>query len=181
MSSLPQPYPHLHLDADYESLAPSKQTQTLTSSSSRPQYDLDDNPALEKDTFESSLDATFLRFSDRLAQNPEQVLRYDFAGTPLLYSGVDAVAQRFGIVPGKPKAHMQGIPPCEACGAKRVFELQLVPGLISALEENNMDLEEGMEWGTMVLGVCADDCGEVGEVSYHEEWVGVQWEERMAR
>lgn len=45
---------------------------------------------------------------------------------------------------------------------------------------------EGMEWGTVVLGVCAGDCqvggikvGEGGGVGYVEEWVGVQWEERV--
>jgi pre-rRNA-processing protein TSR4 len=85
-------------------------------------------------------------------------------------------------VPGKTKAQTtpsQGMPRCESCGAKRVFELQLVPGLISALEEDSVDLEEGMEWGTIILGVCAEDCGEVGKVVYREEWVGVQWEERV--
>ena len=75
------------------------------------------------------------------------------------------------------------MPRCESCGAKRVFELQLVPGLISALEleEGSVDLEEGMEWGTVILGVCSDDCGEVEKVVYREEWVGVQWEERVIR
>ncbi len=40
-----------------------------------------------------------------------------------------------------------------------------------------------MEWGTVVLGVCALDCQQqgvgvgAGEVGYVEEWVGVQWEE----
>lgn len=140
--------------------------------------------AAEKDTFESSLDAAFLRFSDRLAQNPSQVLRYEFNGTPLLYSGSDAVAARFGVVPGKTKAQVtpsQGMPRCEYCGAKRVFELQLVPGLISALEDAHVDLEEGMEWGTIILGVCADDCAEIGQVVFREEWVGVQWEEMVIR
>ena len=189
-SSLPPPYPHFYLDADYETLVPEQPTQSsATALTSRTQYDIDDtapNPTAdaEKDTFESSLDATFLRFSDRLAQNPSQVLRYEFNGTPLLYSGSDDVAARFGVVPGKTKAQTtpsQGMPRCESCGAKRVFELQLVPGLISALEEDNMDLEEGMEWGTIILGVCAEDCGEVGKVVYREEWVGVQWEERVVR
>ena len=187
-SSFPSPYPHYFLDADYETLVPE---QPIQSSSTLPnpkvQYDIDDSTstvATEKDTFESSLDATFIRFSDRLAQNPSQVLRYEFNGMPLLYSGSDLVASRFGVVPGKTKAQItpsQGIPRCETCGAKRVFELQLVPGLISALEEESMDLEEGMEWGTIVVGVCADDCGEVGKVVFREEWVGVQWEERMVR
>lgn len=185
-SSLPPPYPHFYLDADYETLVPEQPSQSsFTASSSKTQYDVDDTAstptaAAEKDTFESSLDATFLRFSDRLGQNPSQVLRYEFNGTPLLYSGSDAVAARFGVVPGKTKTQVtpsQGIPRCESCGAKRVFELQLVPGLIDALEES-VDLEEGMEWGTIILGVCAEDCAEAGRVVFREEWLGVQWEER---
>jgi pre-rRNA-processing protein TSR4 len=189
-SALPPPYPNFYLDADYETLVPEQPAQPSSSAAtSRTQYDIDDTPstsafAAENDAFESSLDATFLRFSDRLAQNPSQVLRYEFNGTPLLYSGSDAVAARFGVVPGKTKAQItpsQGMPRCDSCGAKRVFELQLVPGLISALEEESVDLEEGMEWGTVILGVCADDCGEVGKVVFREEWVGVQWEERVVR
>ena len=84
---------------------------------------------------------------------------------------------------GRTKAQatpLQGIPQCDSCGAKRVFELQLVPGLINALEES-VDLEEGMEWGTVILGVCAEDCAEVGSVVFREEWLGVQWEERVVR
>ena len=188
VSLLPPPFPHFHLDADYESLVPEQPTQSSsTAPTSKAQYDIDDSTsstAAEKDTFESSLDATFLRFSERLAQNPSQVLRYEFNGTPLLYSGSDAVAARFGVVPGKTKTQntpSQGMPRCESCGAKRVFELQLVPGLISALEEESVDLEEGMEWGTIILGVCANDCGEVGKAVFREEWVGVQWEERLLR
>lgn len=76
------------------------------------------------------------------------------------------------------------MPRCESCGAERVFELQLVPGLIVALEgeaegdgKGGVDLEEGMEWGTVIVGVCGRNCGVVGEVVFREEWCGVQWEE----
>ncbi len=189
-SSLPLPYPSFHLDADYEALTPTSDptvssTEVASSSSSKPQYDIDDTPSsggIEKDTFESTLDTTFLKFSDRLSQNPGQVLRYEFSGTPLLYSGTDSTSARFGVGRGEPKiGAAQGIPRCENCGSKRVYELQLVPGLISALEEDEVDIEAGMEWGTVVLGVCASNCAgeKVGEVVYREEWVGVQWEERL--
>lgn len=72
------------------------------------------------------------------------------------------------------------MPRCENCGAGRAFELQLVPGLIEVLEEGEeLGFEEGMEWGTVVLGVCKANCAVVGEVAFREEWVGVQWEERV--
>ena len=77
-----------------------------------------------------------------------------------------------------------GMPRCANCGAERVFEMQLSPHAIAELEAEEMGLE-GMEWGTVVLGVCGRDCtakdvGE-GEVGYLEEWVGVQWEEVAKR
>lgn len=56
--------------------------------------------------------------------------------------------------------------------------MQLVPGAIAALEEGHVGLDEGMEWGTTIVGVCGMNCGESGEVAFKEEWCGVQWEER---
>lgn len=58
-----------------------------------------------------------------------------------------------------------------------------MPHAISVLEEGKSiglgeKYDAGMEWGTVILGVCADDCGEEGVVSWREEWAGVQWEER---
>jgi pre-rRNA-processing protein TSR4 len=45
-------------------------------------------------------------------------------------------------------------------------------------EEDGLD---GMDWGTVIVGVCERDCQERGvearEAGYLEEWVGVQWEE----
>ncbi len=162
-----------------------------SSSTTKIQYLEEDTNGLDKDTFESSLDKTFLRFSDRLTQNPEQVLRYEWKGTPLLYSSTDAVGKRLAplgsTIKGKAAtaATLGIMPRCESCGAERVFEMQLVPGLIAALEEGGeedgkggVDLEEGMEWGTIIVGVCERNCGTSGEVVFREEWCGVQWEER---
>ncbi|CAI4214715.1 unnamed protein product [Parascedosporium putredinis] len=112
------------------------------------------------------------KFADRMAQNPEQVIRYEFAGAPLLYSKDDEVAK---VLTGRPN-----IPRCGGCGGERTFELQLTPHAITELEADDMSLE-GMDWGTIIVGVCARDCQEHSvedsEVGYLEEWVGVQWEE----
>jgi pre-rRNA-processing protein TSR4 len=182
-STFPSPFPIHDLESDFELLYPDSPTK-LEPSPSKTQYDTEDSNAngTEKDLFESDVDKTFLKFSDHLSHNPEQVLRYEFNGTPLLYSGNDAVASRF-VVPHGRTGPVQGIPRCEICGAKRTFECQLVPGAISILEENEelVDLESGMEWGTIILGVCTNDCGVVGEVAFREEWVGIQWEERLAQ
>jgi len=143
----------------------------------------------DADAYESTHDAAFQHFADVLAQNPEQVLRYDFAGPPLLYSRRDAVGRRFS--PAAAGAPSLGIPRCVRCGAARVFEVQLTPYAIVELEsgEDAAEVGEGMEWGTVIVGVCERDCGGSGSGSgggeeewggeYLEEWAGVQWEEEV--
>jgi pre-rRNA-processing protein TSR4 len=140
-----------------------------------------------KDAFESTMDKAFQRFADRLSQNPEQVLRYEFAGQPLLYSKTDAVGRLLAAhqdAAVKTTAANSGMPRCANCGADRVFELQLTPYAIVELEAEELGLE-GMEWGTIILGVCSKDCVQRGqheaEVGYVEEWLGVQWEELTAK
>jgi pre-rRNA-processing protein TSR4 len=182
-TALPPSFHFYHLDAAAEELEPEEQSKASSSGPSTTQYDTDDSNTngLEKDTFESSVDKTFQKFSDRIAQNPEQVLRYEFKGQPLLYSGHDDVATRFIVPHGKAGA-ARGIPRCDSCGAQRVFELQLVPGLIYQLEKDEaIDFDDGMEWGTIIVATCANNCGEAGAISFKEEWLGVQWEERMVK
>ena len=185
-SAFPTPYTHHYLDADYETLS----APPTPSHSAVPVIE-DEGAATSggsgsenvKDTFESTIDKDFLRFSLRLGHNPEQVLRYEFRGVPLLYETGDAVGRMF-VAPASSNASKvnagRGIPRCEACGKDRVFEVQLVPHAISVLEEDSRDDDAGMEWGTVIVGVCAANCGldEEGVVGWREEWVGVQWEER---
>lgn len=72
------------------------------------------------------------------------------------------------------------MPRCGNCAAQRAFEVQVMPRAIVELEGEDEGGLEGMEWGTVVLGVCGGDCAVVGTgVGYVEEWVGVQWEERV--
>ncbi|KAI9757653.1 MAG: hypothetical protein M4579_003378 [Chaenotheca gracillima] len=207
-SDLPPTYPQYNLDADYETLSPETQPPSNSSTTTnRPAISTDDEPtssAAEAETYESPLDKPFLRFADRLAQNPLQVLRYEFRGSPLLYSHSDAVGKALAAYQPhhqQPERSMStsrvsttgkagagtGMPSCPNCGAGRVFELQLTPHAIAELEADEMSLD-GMDWGTAILGVCGKDCvpsrqsttdGKVMEVppGYLEEWVGVQWEE----
>jgi pre-rRNA-processing protein TSR4 len=73
------------------------------------------------------------------------------------------------------------MPRCSNCGTERAFELQLVPQAIAELEVDEEGLD-GMEWGTVVVGVCANDCVpncvKEAEVGWVEEWAGAQWEEK---
>lgn len=139
--------------------------------------------------FESSMDKQFQKFADRMAQNPEQILRYELDGQPLLYSTTDAVGKLLSPASNGGKVSVSSggasrIPRCANCGAERVFEVQLTPHAITVLEEQELSLE-GMEWGTIIMGVCRQNCVlrgvEQGAVGYVEEWVGVQWEESMEK
>lgn len=172
-SAFPAPFPTYSIDADKEYLdsepqaipqnvrmAEAGEFETTPSGSGSGVSAAD-----EKAAADHLMDTTFQRFADRLAQNPEQVLRYDFGGQPLLYSKKDAVGSQW---PAR-------VPRCAQCGAERVFELQLTPHAITELEAEDLSLE-GMDWGTIILASCGKDCG--GQV---EEWVGVQWEELTSR
>lgn len=188
-SAFPDVFPHYQLDAEYETLdAPSTpqipqnvrvmDMETEGSSSSNGGKE-------DKVTYESSIDATFQKFADRVGQNPEQVLRYEYAGKPLLYSDGDTVGKLLAAHSDNAKVSTTssrgaGLPRCQTCGAERVFEAQLTPHAITELEADDMSID-GMEWGTLIVGVCSKDCKPddipEGEVGYIEEWVGVQWEE----
>ncbi|KAF4981828.1 hypothetical protein FZEAL_2455 [Fusarium zealandicum] len=164
------PYPTLYLaDADYEAIdsTPAK----VPTNARMEDADAAEPSILDREAFESTMDAAFQKFADRLAQNPDQCIRYEFAGAPLLYSKTDAVGEALA---------KGAIPRCSNCTARRVFEVQLTPNAIAELEADDMSLE-GMEWGTVVIGVCEKDCSPrgtpVGEAGYLEEWAGVQWEE----
>ncbi|OJD38000.1 pdcd2-c domain-containing protein [Diplodia corticola] len=218
-SALAKPYPSYHLDADYETLSP-EDTSVLPANAELDPNAADPDDAAaenaggggaggsgqskeEKQIYESLMDKTFQAFADRLAQNPEQVLRYEWRGEPLLYSRRDGVGKMFAgeeekdededeeMDGGERNAKVKtaggrgnGMPKCGNCGAERVFEVQLTPQAIAELEAEELGLE-GMEWGTVIVGVCAKDCtakdAKDGEVGYVEEWVGVQWEEVAVR
>ncbi|KMU79084.1 hypothetical protein CISG_07250 [Coccidioides immitis RMSCC 3703] len=199
-TSFPTPYPQHFLDAEYETLSrPS--TPSVPANVQISSFDDEGSSAVAgaegKDTFESSLDKSFLKFSTRLNHNPEQVLRYEFRGTPLLYSTTDPVGKLLSPSPSSSGSHVKvassnsgvssKLPRCSLCGRERVFELQLVPHAITVLEAGRDGIgigkdEGGMEWGTIIVGVCSGNCGldREGEVGWREEWVGVQWEERVA-
>ncbi|OQE46934.1 hypothetical protein PENCOP_c001G00403 [Penicillium coprophilum] len=187
-SAFPPPYKNFFLDAEYETLSdPSTPTVPDNVQIEPMEEEGAGGPEL-KDTFESELDKDFMKFSMRLEHNPEQVLRYEFRGTPLLYSTSDEVGARLH-AHSAPNAKVTttgagSIPACEYCGSQRVFEFQLVPHAISMLEEGRAGVglgkdDAGMEWGTIIMGVCGQNCTpqELGVTGWREEWAGVQWEE----
>lgn len=184
-------------DAEYETIDPTPTMPTQNVSTEAMEVDDGSSGAggsgsgkEDKFVYESSMDSTFQKFADRIAQNPDQVIRYEFAGQPLLYNKEDNVAALFGQQPASTNSKIAiaagavRLPPCPNCRAKRVFEVQLMPHSIDLLEASELGLE-GMDWGTVVVGVCEKDCQAAGTASgaasYLEEWVGVQWEELSKR
>lgn len=199
--AFPQPYPSYFLDAETEYLSASSLPSEPPSASYAAFMDVDGESTQlsaqsSKDDAEAemTIDKTFQHFADRVGQNDEQVLRYEFDGTPLLYSRTDAVAKLFTTTQPATNAKIttsgkgsRGVPRCQNCGTGRVFELQLMPRAIAELEidENAATLlANGMEWGTIIMAVCEKDCSpplDDDRVGYVEEWVGVQWEEQVKR
>jgi pre-rRNA-processing protein TSR4 len=178
-SERPPAYPISYLsDAEYETLDPTPAAAPPPTTT----MDVDDSGGgsgkEDREVFESSMDATFQRFADRMAQNPEQAIRYEYGGQPLLYSKIDAVGKLLGTGTGG------SMPRCANCGAARKFEVQLCPHAITELEAEELSLE-GMDWGTVIIGVCEKDClprhVSEGQAGYLEEWAGVQWEELSNR
>ncbi|KAJ1722617.1 hypothetical protein LPJ53_002996 [Coemansia erecta] len=104
-------------------------------------------------------DVGFERFVRTVSQNPEQVMRYQFGGEPLLYSMQDETAQKLGVSKYDGDSddeddeeeeengngtgyqgwlHRRGyrterLPRCEHCNGRRVYECQLMPALLSVL------------------------------------------------
>jgi pre-rRNA-processing protein TSR4 len=121
-------------------------------------------------------DEVFQRFSDIVEYNPLQVLRYDLGGSPLLFTSKDDVATKITkkLVPNP------GYNP----SSFRQFELQVMPKTIIDFEKNNIDINGGIEWGTIIVYTDKEDFVPIldqNHVGYVEEWVGVQWEEPIQK
>lgn len=115
-----------------------------------------------------NMDPAFQHFVDITECNPDQIVRYANPLSPLFYSSKDKVYTT--------------IRNNEIPGARKV-ELQVMPQLIMELEDEQ-DLADGMEWGTILVATSIDDSVmpslDDNGVGYIEEWVGVQWEEEIA-
>ncbi|KAJ2777780.1 hypothetical protein H4R18_004975 [Coemansia javaensis] len=105
----------------------------------------------EAATLPRGTDAAFARFARTASRNPEQVMRYQFGGAPLLYTARDETARLLGAAAPGHEQHADdsdsdgddghgawgyspgGLPRCPRCGGRRVFECQLMPALLSVL------------------------------------------------
>ncbi|XP_041108734.1 programmed cell death protein 2 [Polyodon spathula] len=91
---------------------------------------------------ESKESKVFEKFKRRTAIEPEQVLRYCRMGHPLWVSDENVPKET-------------DIPNC-LCGAKRLFEFQIMPQLLNYLKVDSP--EASIDWGTLAVYTCADSC-----------------------
>lgn len=96
----------------------------------------------------------FQKFKKCIATEPEQVLRYCRAGSPLWVSSEH--------VPSKADT-----PNCQ-CGAHRNFEFQIMPQLLNHLKVDRTDAS--IDWGTLVIYTCADSCDQGNKYSPEFIW-----------
>ena len=94
-------------------------------------------------------------FRERLSRCPGQVLRYAYGGSPLWCSY-------------PPPDVSKAVRPCEICGTERVFEMQLMPGLLYLLSshaeatpsETAAGLLDSADFGVVSIWSCPNSCGE---------------------
>ncbi|KAI9284782.1 programmed cell death protein 2 [Umbelopsis sp. AD052] len=152
----------------------------------------------EKQDVPRGFDKAFKKFTERVGAWPEQCVRYEFGGSPLLFSNSDQAAKSLIVSSsdGYGVYSNSQLPVCPHCGSKRTFEFQLMPHMLSLLsvtehamiEEQTLDKtgkdqwNVGMEFGTVMIFVCENDCnGSTStdvedQVTYFEEHVIAQFE-----
>ncbi|XP_029781926.1 programmed cell death protein 2-like isoform X2 [Suricata suricatta] len=101
----------------------------------------DGDEKYEKTTIKSG-DKAFYKFMKRIAACQEQILRYSWSGEPLFLTC--------------PASEVTEVPACSYCGARRIFEFQLMPALVSALR--SADVGISVEFGTILIYTCEKSC-----------------------
>ncbi|XP_043855613.1 programmed cell death protein 2 isoform X2 [Dromiciops gliroides] len=105
---------------------------------------------------ESREDEIFQKFKTQIALEPDQILRYG--------RGIDAIW-----ISGENIPQERDIPNCP-CGARRIFEFQVMPQLLNYLKADR--LGKSIDWGTLAVFTCAESCN-LG-TKYTEEFIWKQ-------
>ncbi|XP_030628367.1 programmed cell death protein 2 [Chanos chanos] len=103
---------------------------------------------------ESKDSKMFQKFKERIAADPHQVLRYCRGSSPLWVSSEHMASE-------------EEIPKC-SCGAKRIFECQIMPQLLNHLKVDTLDAS--IDWGTLAIYTCADSCDQGNRYSPEFIW-----------
>ena len=98
-------------------------------------------------------DKVMEKFKSRLRRAPDQVIRYERRGAPLLCCDT----------PLPPP------PPCQQCGGERSLEFQVMPQLLSELKlGSDTCAREGLDWASLYVYTCDSSCHvEQGYVREH--------------
>lgn len=105
---------------------------------------------------ETREDSIFQKFKTQIAHEPEQILRYGRGIEPIWISGENIPQEK-------------DIPDCP-CGAKRIFEFQVMPQLLNHLKADR--LGRSVDWGILAIFTCAESCS-LGS-GYTQEFVWKQ-------
>ncbi|KFO80739.1 Programmed cell death protein 2, partial [Cuculus canorus] len=155
---------------EYEILIESEEPESPADSSVDPndeQGAVDASKDLKEHELGASSNAEISQSQDEKAQGNRsqhdlktslfQIIRYCRGGeSPVWVSGENIPEEK-------------DIPNC-LCGAKRIFEFQIMPQLLNHLKVDS--LGESIDWGTLVVYTCADNCGDGNE--YLEEFIWKQ-------
>lgn len=116
----------------------------------------------ETDVYEHAAgDRAFRRFQRRVQRAPTQVLRWCYGGRPLQLCDATPLARVC-------------VPRCPRCGARRVFEAQLMPALLDALAPPALGTGAPAlpyEFGSVLVCTCGADCDTRGALApEHVVW-----------
>ncbi|XP_010002533.1 PREDICTED: programmed cell death protein 2 [Chaetura pelagica] len=143
------------VDTSKDSKEPGELRATVSAGEALQSLDEETLEAMAK--HETEEDKIFQMFKERVASRSEQIIRYCRGGKgPIWVSGENIPEEK-------------DIPNC-LCGAKRIFEFQIMPQLLNHLQVDS--LGESIDWGTLVVYTCADNCGDGSE--YLEEFIWKQ-------
>lgn len=115
--------------------------------------------AEDADVYEHAAgDRAFRRFQRRVQRAPAQVLRWCYGGRPLQLCDATPLARVC-------------VPRCARCGARRVFEAQLMPALLDALAPAQGPAALPFEFGSVLVCTCGADCNTRGTLApEHVVW-----------
>ncbi|OCT84389.1 programmed cell death protein 2-like [Xenopus laevis] len=102
-------------------------------------------------------DHIFYKFLKKISSCRQQILRYSWNGSPLYIS---------------PPGIASNPPPCKQCGGRRVFEFQLMPALVSLLQDAGTDVL--LEFGTVLVFTCERNCWKADDRTPVQEFCVVQ-------
>jgi len=94
------------------------------------------------------------KFNSRVRRAPQQIIRYQRSGEPLLCTFT---------------AKLPEISACSKCGGQRSFEFQVMPQILCVLGLGS-ELQEAVDWGSIYIFTCNKDCDIEG---YVEEFAAV--------